>query len=445
MKSRTLVSVLAIGTATAMLAACSSGGSKSSGGSTGTATASSSSSATGTAPSPSASIGGSLKIISSDTGAIKQIVAAFNKKYPNVNINVTTLDADPLQQQVRTQLASGTGPDLIQTWPGTGNPLTVNVLAKAGYAVDQSNSSWASKYPNSIKSVASYNGKVYAALYAVNGIGAVYNEQALQNAGLTAPTTWTELLKFCADAKAKGTPAFALGLHDAWVTQLIPYALVSTLVYQADPTFDTDMASGKAKFATSGWKDALQKYMDMNKAGCFQQDPLATSYEQTQTLAATGKTLGIVQGNWVISLLKTKNPSDTFTMKPLPATDNAGDTFMATAAGAGFSLNAKSGNKPAAQAFLDFIESPEGMDQYATLEGGVPAIPNSDFKLDPSVASLNDALQSNKTAPFPDQWWPNAKVQQDHLTGIQELFSGQTTIDKLLAKMDADYAQGAGS
>ena len=41
-----------------------------------------------------------------------------------------------------------------------------------------------------------------------------------------------------------------------------------------------------------------------------------------------------------------------------------------------------------------------------------------------------------------DQLWPNAKVQQTMLSGLQEIFSGQSTPDKVLAEMDADYKAG---
>jgi raffinose/stachyose/melibiose transport system substrate-binding protein len=42
-----------------------------------------------------------------------------------------------------------------------------------------------------------------------------------------------------------------------------------------------------------------------------------------------------------------------------------------------------------------------------------------------------------------DQLWPNSKVQQTMLSGLQEIFSGQSTPDKVLAAMDADYKAGS--
>ncbi|CAM5384132.1 hypothetical protein STENM327S_00215 [Streptomyces tendae] len=38
-----------------------------------------------------------------------------------------------------------------------------------------------------------------------------------------------------------------------------------------------------------------------------------------------------------------------------------------------------------------------------------------------------------------DQLWPNAKEQQTMLSGLQEIFSGQSTPRELLRDMDTDY------
>ena len=96
------------------------------------------------------------------------------------------------------------------------------------------------------------------------------------------------------------------------------------------------MQDGLASFANSAWTTAMAKYQEMIETGCFQKNPLGTNYEASQELAATGKTLGLVQGNWVVALLKGKNPSGTFVLKALPATDNPASTFMPAAAGAGY-------------------------------------------------------------------------------------------------------------
>ncbi|MER5227380.1 ABC transporter substrate-binding protein [Streptomyces flaveus] len=423
MKTRIPTVLSAVVTATALLAACS-GGTKAgdSGGGGGSKT---------------------LTLASVDQGSVEDVVKAFEKANPGVKVRYTTSGADQYQQQIRTQLSSGTAPDVMSVWPGNGNPGATYVLAEPGYLRDLSDQPWAAELPDAIKSVAQYEGKTYNAIFGQNGIGAVYNQQALEKAELTPPDTWKDLLAFCRAAADKGTPAFALGNQDNWVTQLVQYALVATTVYGDDRDFDKKMQTGQATFAQSQWTTALDKYLTMEKTGCFQKNPLGTNYEASQGLAATGRTLGIIQGNWVIALLKQKNPQGTFTFKALPATDDPSETIVPAAAGAGYGVNAKAKNEDLALKFVNFVMSPEGMNLFVKKQGGLPSLPDTGYAVDPSLAELSTFIGADRTVPFMDQLWPNAKVQQTMLSGLQEIFSDQSTPEELLKEMDADYKAGS--
>lgn len=420
MKTARLAALAAAVTAVAMAAACSGGTNAASGGNSKT-----------------------LSVFSVDQGSVEDVVKAFEAANPGVKVNLRVLAADAYQQQIRTQLSSGTAPDVFSVWPGNGNPGAVFVIGKAGYLLDLSNQPWADKLPQGLKSVAQYNGKTYNAIFGVNGIGAIYNQQALDKAGLTPPNTWTDLLTFCKAAAAKGTPAFALGIQDNWVTQLVLYALVATLVYSTDHDFDQQMTAGQATFANSPWTTAMAKYLEMNKNHCFQPKPLGTSYAATQDLVASGKALGLVQGNWVVSLLKQKNPTGTFTLKPLPATDDPASFIMPGAAGAGYGVNAKTKNKDLALKFVNYVMSPQGMSLFNKKQGSLPSLADAGSSVDPGLADLATFINSGRTVPFMDQLWPNPKVQQTMLSGIQDIFSGQSTPDKVLAAMDTDYKAGS--
>jgi raffinose/stachyose/melibiose transport system substrate-binding protein len=384
-----------------------------------------------------------LTLASVDQGSIEDVVKAFEAANPGVKVTFTTSGADQYQQQIRTQLSSGTAPDVMTVWPGNGNPGATYVLAKPGYLLDLSDQPWAAQLPDAFKSVAQYEGKTYNALFGLNGIGAVYNDEAMTKAGLTAPGTWTDLISFCRAAAGKGTPAFALGIQDNWVTQLVLYALVATTVYAGDRDFDAKMQAGQATFAGSPWTTAMAKYQEMSKAGCFQKNPLGTSYEASQTLAASGKTLGIIQGNWVVALLKGKNPSGKFTMKALPATDDPATFLMPAAAGAGYGVNAKAKNKELALKFVTFVMSPAGMKVFNEKQGSLPTLASAGSTVDPGLAELSTFVKDNRTVPFMDQLWPNAKVQQTMLSGLQEVFSDQSDAAKVLGAMDTQYQAGS--
>ncbi|BBC38524.1 hypothetical protein SGFS_098180 [Streptomyces graminofaciens] len=423
MNTRTPVALIATMTAAALLAACSGGTSAGSGGGSGGSK--------------------TLTLASQDQGSIDAVVKAFEKANPGVKVRYTVTGTDQYQQQIRTQLSSGTAPDVMSVWPGNGNAAATQVLAKPGYLLDLSDQPWVAKLPDAVRDMTEYENKTYTALFGLNGIGAIYNTQAMEKAGLTPPDTWTDLLAFCRAAKAKGTPAFALGIQDGWVDQLVQYALVATTVYGQDRDFDKKMQAGQATFAKSPWTTALDKYLTMEKTGCFQKKPLGTSYEASQQLAATGKTLGIVQGNWVVTLLKQKNPKATFTLKALPATDNPSETLMPAGAGAGYAINAKAKNKELALKFVNFVMSPEGMNTFVKKQGSLPTLPDTGFAADPSLAEVTKFVEADRTVPFMDQLWPSAKVGQTLVSGIQEIFSGQSTPGKLLDEMDTHYKAGS--
>src|SRR2546421_2501641 len=63
-----------------------------------------------------------LTLASGDQGSVEDVVKAFEAANPGVKGNLTTGGADQLTQPVRTQVASGTAPDVITVWPGNRQP-----------------------------------------------------------------------------------------------------------------------------------------------------------------------------------------------------------------------------------------------------------------------------------------------------------------------------------
>ncbi|GLY88843.1 ABC transporter substrate-binding protein [Actinoallomurus iriomotensis] len=383
-----------------------------------------------------------VSAVATDRAGTEAVIQAFKQRNPGVNITASYADTDQYQGTLRTQLSSGTAPDVFFAWPGNGNAGAIDVLAPGGYLADLSGRSWTSQIPAGIKPVTQVNGKTYIVPLTFVGIGALYNKTALSEVGGRIPTTWTQTLALCDAAKAKGKVAFALGDQTDWVTQLVDYALVPTTVYATTPDFDQRMKAGSATFAASGWRTAMDKYLEMNKRGCFSKDPLGTSFESSVAQLAKGDAVAAVQVTSTLNQLKSEAPQGTrFGLFPLPATDNPADTRMPGAAGGAFALNAKARNPGLASRFVDFLATPEAMNLYAGATGNLPSIPNARFTADPALQPLIDFQKAGRTVPFMDQLWPNPKVQQAHFTGVQNLFAGKADPAKVLRQMDEAYAQ----
>ncbi|MGN9783969.1 ABC transporter substrate-binding protein [Nonomuraea sp. ZG12] len=384
-----------------------------------------------------------LTLAAAGQGPAKAAVAAFEKANPGVTVKtIFTEDDASYQQQIRTQLSSGTAPDVFRMWPGGGNTMAVRDLSKDGMLMDLSAERWAGGLGPDLKAVTSDPaGKVVAVPVTIGAIGAVWNDQALRASGLAKPATWPQVLAFCRDAKAKGVVPFALGLKSAWVTQLVPYALTASLVYGPTRDFTQRQLDGKAAFADSAWKQALEKYLEMRDEGCFNDSPNGVGYDEQMRMFGQGKALGVVHVlSAVQSAIEYAPQGTTFSMTPFPATDSADGTYVPVSVGIVYGVNAKAENPALAKKFMEFLASPEGQALYATASGSSPALTSPAFKADALQQPVLDAVESGRSTLYPDQSWPNAKVQQEHLTSIQELFNGTVDVPTVLSRMDKAFA-----
>ncbi|SEE90568.1 ABC transporter substrate-binding protein [Jiangella alba] len=377
----------------------------------------------------------------SERAGLEAVMEQYAKDFPEVDVDFTFADVEQLQSTLRTQLSSGTAPDVLFVWPGNGNPGSIEQIAPGGYLEDLSGHDWAGQYPAGLEPLTQVEDKTYLMAPTVTAFGGWYNDQAMQAAGLTAPTTWPEVLAFCADAQAAGKVAYAMGAQTLNFTQNIPYSLVPTLVYGQEPDFDELLAAGETTFTDSpGWQDAMTKYQQLNDAGCFNEGATGTSTDQAVEIAARGDALATVAIGYTLSSLEAANAEATFSFAPLPATDDPADTLLAASSAGGAAVNAKAKNKDRALEFVDYLASPEIMNIYnSALRGAVPSISNDAFDADDSFSVITEYLDAGETVAFLDQNWPNARIQQALYSGSQALLAGQVGPEDVLADMDKEY------
>ncbi|WP_326731728.1 extracellular solute-binding protein [Streptomyces phaeochromogenes] len=386
---------------------------------------------------------GTVTLVTDTKADVEPLIAAFEKKYPKIKVKLTVPAAGAIMTTVRTQLSAGTAPDVIRVWPAGGNPLSIKELTKQNLLKDLSSDSWTTGLTDADKTAMSIDGKVYGAPVTVTGIGALYNQQALAAVGATEPQTFSDVLALCAKAKAKGKSAFSIGAKDSWTTQMVPYALTSTLVYGPDPDFSAKQAKGTTTFADSGWKKGLTEFQTMVKEGCFQKSPNGTSYDESMNRVSKGDSVAVLMATNAEAALKQKAASGTtFGLFPLPATDNAADTYQVGGIGSAYAINAKAKHPALAQKLLDFISSPQGVALIATATGSGPALPAaSSYHVTDVLKPILAAQKDGKLTAAPDQAWPDATVQAAHLTALQQVLGGQLDAGGALKKLDDAYAK----
>jgi raffinose/stachyose/melibiose transport system substrate-binding protein len=367
------------------------------------------------------------------------LVSQFEKKYPNAHVKVTYPSQTQYFSLIRTQLAAGTAPDVFWATPGDGNPFAQSVLARAGYLADMSDAPWAKKLLPSIAPYSTFDGKTVSLPTNISAYGALYNETALKKEGLTAPQTWSQVLSFCAAAKSKGVQAYAMGASDLFFTQQFLFASVPTTVYKTDPKNDQQFAAKTTTFSNSpGWQQAMAKYEQANKAGCFGSSPAGTSFVTSVGDVAAGRDLGVIGAYLFASAITGVNPKADLQFSAFPI---APDPWLMVGAFGGAGVNAHAKDLGLAKTFVDFLGEPDIMAGYSkqgtgslsTITGG------PDIADNPGLKTISQYLAAGKTANFVDQTWPNADVQQAMYQSVQSMLAGKASPSDVLKAMTAAY------
>lgn len=374
--------------------------------------------------------------------SLEPLIAQFEEANPDIDVEVEFIDVASYHTTLRTQLTAGTAPDVFSVFAGNGTPTAMEVLAPGGYLADLSDFAFNEDLSTGFDATTKVDGKRLILPYAVGAIGTIYNEQAVEAVGATIPTTYDEVLEYCDAARAGGKVAFAFGAQTGWINQLFNYAFTATLVYGENPNFDEEQAAGTATFADSNWADAVNKVLEMQERGCFQDAPLGTAYEGAVDMVAKGDALSMVAVVSTFGALRAAAPEGTtFNMFALPATNDPADTWMPAGAGGAYGINAAAKNPTAAAKFIEFLGSPEAQSQIADLQGAPPA--NTEGWDAPAYLQvIVDHLAAGTVHPYADQLWPSPKVSEAHINGMQQVLGGQATVEQMLKDMDAAYAEG---
>ncbi len=276
----------------------------------------------------------------------------------------------------------------------------------------------------------------------IAGIGVAWNTTTMDAAGISVPTTLSELLAVCDAAKSEGKSALAIGYQDSWVTQMIPYALASTLVDHEDPSFQQDFADGQVTLPESKWTNVLEVTSKIAAhPGCFSESPLGVDYNGAAAMVSSGDALGMAMVNSVLPTLTAAAPEDSFDFAILPANDDPTSFSMPQSYSGTFGINAKTKNPDLARKFVSFLTSTPEATKYANLTGGAPYLTDGSTpeQANPlvDISSISTYNQEKRTGPF-GLLGLTPKGQGVLLTSLQDFQA-----DKLSASQVLEQVQSA--
>lgn len=288
--------------------------------------------------------------------ALKEALAGFAAKYPNIKVTQTTVAGDYRVQMV-TNFGAGNAPDLFYVnaeyapeWMAEGflEPLD-DYIAKQGFDT----STFFPGYADVFKS----DGKTYGLPKDGNTIAMGYNTELVT----TPPTTLAELVTAADALKGQGSLKAPICINPGLDRGLaFLYAEGGSLLTEDGTAAAIDSAESKA---------AVQWYLDLVKNG---QAKTATQLGDGWCGEALGKgDVAIAfEGGWLKGAMTNDFPETKWAFAEIPAGSAGKVTITYTAA---YSIGVDSENKDAAWVVLQYLTGPEGMQKWT--EGGI-AIPS---------------------------------------------------------------------
>ena len=328
-------------------------------------------------------------------------------------------------------------PDIV-TFPYNPSDLA---YARDGFYMDLTNEAFMQENvtPAALESN-KIDGVNYFLLYISNAYGVYYNVDIFEENGIEIPTTMDELYAACEKLQAAGVTPIAFSDQELWTLGHLGDRLMG-LIFDDDGTLFQQIAAGEATATEhEGMRTVAEVYLKLHEYG--QPDSLGVGYEQAISAFANGEAAMMLQGTWLLSLVKSANPDMNVDVFPLPGM-TAEETRVGINMDLGLAISETSENKEAALAFLAWMSEAENAQKFADMEGS-PSLLNGVEVATPEFAKMAELISEGKSFIIPRGYWAPSMVNELQ-NALQRLVSSKD-VDQFLKELDEGvkvaYAQG---
>jgi len=323
---------------------------------------------------------GKLEIFSWWSGieapALDALVKMYQTTYPGVSLDNATVTGGAgtnAKAILKTRMLSGDAPDSFQAHAGqelTGTWVVSNRMEDLSSLYKSEG--WNSKFPKAVIDLLSHKGGIYSVPVDVHRSNVMwYVPATLKKYGVTAPTSWGEMLKVCTVLKAKGMAA-PLAMGENWTQQMV---WESVAVGMLGPKGWNDLWDGKLKFTDPSVVDTFTLYGKL--LDCANKNANDLNWQQASIRLLTGEAAFNIMGDWAagyLTTIKNLKPGVGFAWSASPSTNG---TFIMLADSFGLPKGAK--DRAEALNWLKMLGSKDGQDVFNPLKGSIAARTDSDL------------------------------------------------------------------
>jgi multiple sugar transport system substrate-binding protein len=372
-----------------------------------------------------------------DANALEDILASFRAENPDLNLEITLTPSDEYTTKLQAAIASGTGPDIAQTFTesqagviggGSFAPVPEGLVDSSVYFPG----SWAAGELNGV----AYTVPWYAYTYTL-----VYRKDLAEAAGVTPPGTWEESIPFMQGLQSAGAVR-GLGADVGW--DIYNGQGITQLVWQAGGDVISEDGS-EWTLNTPEMVKAMEYNASFFTSGIADTD--GPGFLDSQPSFVSGKTAAMVTGPWVLGQLDTVAAKDGWTAEnvgtavvPAGAAGNTG-----AVAGGSWGVLSTSNNQDAAWKVVRHFSEPDVQLAQYEAYGSLPAVQsvwqNPVIADQPLLKAFFTQLQNTRGYPQNSTW---VEVATRMGTEMEAVAKGTVSAEKAAASLQT-FADGVGT
>jgi multiple sugar transport system substrate-binding protein len=357
------------------------------------------------------------------------MIAAFEKEYPNVKVEIDIVNWDNVYQKTTTLISAKQEPDVLNT-----DTILVQYAADGllepldGYM----DAKFKGQFTPALLTSGVYNGKTFALPLLASVRGLFYNKDVLADAGVQPPKTMDEFVKVC---QAINDPPdfYAFGMP---IETFEGQAYISYFLWAAGG--DWLDKNGRCAVNSPEGVQALQFASDLvNKYKVVYPGWSTVNRDDQQKVMIAGKMGMIMTANFFETIAKSENPDLKLGVVPIPKwkeqhTVSVVDSLM---------VFKRSKYKQEAFDFIKFYFRKEWHMRMAKAEGVLACTKDAaaEMEKDPEIAKYSRMLPAAKLYPLNPSWEPMVlevvKAWQIAIMGEKE---PKTALDEVVAKINKE-------
>jgi alpha-glucoside transport system substrate-binding protein len=329
-------------------------------------------------------VSGEVSVISTWSGpeqaSFEEVIAGFNEQYPDVDVSYDSA-GDALPTVLSTAVEGGNPPDVaVVAQPGL---IQGYVERGALQPIDFAEDTISENFGESVIQVGTFDDQLYALLFkAANKSTVWYNVTAFEDAGVEASDNWDDFLANAETIKASGLPAYSIGGAEGWtLTDLFENIYLRT----AGGDMYDQLSRHEIPWTDQSVKDALTEMAKVvgdadNIAGGTQgalQSDFPTSV--SNVFAEEAKAAMVIEGDFVPGVVESPlEPETGYNVFAFPSINDSPPSVVG-----GGDLAVMFNDTPAAQAFIEYLATPEAAEIWAGRGGFSSANQNVDSSVYP--------------------------------------------------------------